>query len=87
MKAIKFFRPYRLRYNARLTAIGTLAVVGLLALSGEPAENDTHYALTALLQLLTLLGSFSAAAWLYFRWGFPELKKRIENINKARHNE
>ena len=84
---LRIKRPYRLRYNARLTAIGTLAVVGLLALSGEPAENCEHYALTMAVQLLTLLGSVTAAAWLYFRWGFPELKKRIENINKARRNE
>lgn len=82
MKAMKFFRPYRLRYNARLTAIGVLAIVGLLALSGEPTEDCEHYALTALLQLLTLFGSATAAGWLYFHWGFPELNKRIENIKK-----
>lgn len=84
---LRIKRPYRLRYNARLTVIGVFGVISLLALSGEPAENDPHYALTMALQLLTLFGSFSAAAWLYFRWGFPELKKRIENINKARRNE
>ena len=27
MKAIKFFRPYRLRYNARLTVIGGFGVI------------------------------------------------------------
>lgn len=79
---MRLTRTYRLRYMAQELTVGVLAVVGLIALSGEPAENDPHYALTAILQLLTLFGSFAAAGWLYFRWGLYEKNKRINNLKK-----
>lgn len=79
-------RTYRLRYFAQELTIGVLAVVGLIALSGEPAANDPHYALTAILQLLTLFGSFAAAGGLYFRWGLYELNKRINNLKNKQND-
>lgn len=75
-------RPYRLRYFAQLTAIAVLFTIGILAMSCEPTDDNTHYCLTILVQLLILFGSWLYAAWLYFEWGLYDLNKRMKQFKR-----
>ncbi len=81
MQRIK--RTYRLRYYAKQAVVGTLMVVGFMALAGEPAE-DANLLVCALLQLLTFVITWTIALYLYRRWEIGKEEHRIERINKAR---
>lgn len=69
----------RCKFYAQLTVVGVLATVGLLAISGEPAE-DADFLSTILVQVVVWATSWLTAAVLYHKWNLGRKVKATDNL-------
>lgn len=72
-------KQYRLRFYARMGVVATLGVIGLTALTGEPAEEANFIAIVAA-QIGTAAACWGTAWWLAKRWQLTRILNRIEKL-------
>ena len=76
MKKTSFFR---IQFFARLSVITCLGLVGLLALTGEPAD-DAPFVMTFAAQLLVWAFSWLSAWTLYRHWHIGRVINRLKSL-------
>lgn len=69
----------RCKFYAQLTVVGVLATVGLLAISGEPAE-DADFLKTFAIQVVVWAMSWLTAAVLYHKWNLGRKVEATDNF-------
>ena len=73
-------KPNKLKFYTRTTLVALLGTIGLLALTGEPAENAPFLA-TFACQVAVWAATWLAAFALAKRWHITDI---IERINKLK---
>jgi len=68
-----------LRFFAQLTSVSVLALVGLLALCGEPAD-DANFLLVVIAQLAVFATCWIVAWRLCVRWNISRKMRLLESI-------
>lgn len=70
---------YRIRFYARVSVVGILSSVGMIALSGEPVEGANFLAVVAV-QVGTAAACWVAAWWLAKRWRLTRILNLIQLV-------
>lgn len=73
-------KQYRIRFYARMGVVATLSAIGMVALSGEPAEGANFVAVVAA-QVGTAAACWGTAWWLAKRWQLTRVLRLISRTN------
>lgn len=74
-------KQYRIRFYARMSVVATLGAVGLVALSGEPAEG-TNFIAVVCGQIGVAAACWGTAWWLAKRWRLTRVLRLMQTMEQ-----